>query len=96
MTVLTVDGVVHLPAKGKLLAGGATTHCGLRDRTWAAADRPSCPTCKTTDICPKCDQRVETEVIRGRYRTVTATKAHIRPKGASVTVCHAILKEEGR
>jgi hypothetical protein len=48
------------------------------------------PRAPKTVVCPKCDQEVEVEVLEGRVRRVTTTRAHIS-KGR---VCYAIIKTE--
>lgn len=57
-------------------------------------DRPRpAPKAPGVIACPKCGAEVDTEVLRGRVRWVTATITHVKP-GTRTQVCVAVLKEE--
>ena len=86
---MTRDGVVHKTERWPE-EYTATAECGLTDVMFLTKAPVTCPECLKV-VCPKCGQRVATEVIHGRSRKVTTTVVHIKPGPA---VCHAILKTE--
>jgi hypothetical protein len=85
--VMTRDGTVHKASAGP---SGPATECGRDEQVFVTEDRITCAECLKV-VCPKCGQRVETEVLRGRVRWVTTTKVHLKP---GPKVCHAIIKTE--
>lgn len=88
MSLITHDGLVHrLPSKAQ---ADVTTSCGRTDTVHATPERVTCDTCRDTDICPRCGQRVGLDVLIGRVRTVTTTVPHV----ANQQLCHYIYKTE--